>query len=300
MIKLILNATKLVRALRLETVSSSRLKSGLSISGKSGLTTVSTSICELKALASMVPGVKPQPICFPFKFGGGIPERVVIVGGEASNRAIMQELYNRDERRPVVTMGGGTKNVSRADLLRRRITTTFEELMDLKSYQFFNRALYFPGMFEDRVFNNQIGFGVFEKAHKFYNQVKWFQRPIVLDNCLKKLQEGDDILNIFSIVPNIGIREIFPNQLMAGLAITHAFIEGSSLREKIFKLVITGAFWDLDLKPPKGILRVEESSSFEVSKPVSDFWIDGDTINEQVQPGVIRRAPYPIPFMALV
>lgn len=155
-------------------------------------------------------------------------------------------------------------------------------------------------MFERHLFNNQIGFGVFERAHKFYNQVKWFQQPIVLDNCLKKLQEGDDILNIFSIVSNIGRREIFPNQLMAGLAITHAFIEGSSLGRKFFKLAITGAFWDLELRPPKGILTVEKSSSFEVLRPVSDFWIDGDTINEQVQPGVIRRAPYPIPFMALV
>lgn len=95
-----------------------------------------------KALASMVPGVKPQPICFPFRFEREIPERIIVVGGEASNRTVMQELYNRDERQPVVTMGGGTNNVSRSDLLGRRITTTFEELMDIKIYQFANLALY--------------------------------------------------------------------------------------------------------------------------------------------------------------
>lgn len=260
-------------------------------------------------LARKVPGADVFPVTFPLQGRTRTPEKLMMVGGESSVNALTQYLYDRGQVRPVGLLPGSGNNVTRGELIESRATATFEQFMD-KGFKYDKNNLFKPLVFRGMVANNQFGFGRFERAFGYYNEVfrglpygRLRTLRAAVDELVgyERIGLTENILDIYSVVPHIGKLRVFPNQDRLGTDITHARIEGGFFKARLSKLYLTLLFWQAGMTPPKSIIKTEQSISHQVKSVPGEAWIDGFT--KGINPKgdfLMRRSRLAIPFMAIV
>lgn len=234
-----------------------------------------------------------------------LPQRMMVAGGDGSVGAVIQEMFDRRECRPLGILGGGTQNVLYNEhLLNQRAMNIIEFLTaspdELAKFSFR------PGIMGRIVFINQIGFGSYEQADGMLNQHlrpipksirTFFVRGTAL--CIASLSDGRKI-DIYSIVPRIGRVLAFPEQQF-DTGISHGWIEDGERGSR--KLVGTLNSWrNIEGKGLNGSLpefvKIEKGESFSVLTPRT-IWKDGDTVS--IVPGYFRigRTDFSVPVVSL-
>lgn len=243
---------------------------------------------------------------------GELPPKLIVVGGEGSNRAVIQEMYDRGQYRPIGIVGGGTNDVLYHHLLKTGRVMTIREFLDTPADQFPERFLYRPGLARDLVgnnviFNNQIGFGnldvtvgvVNASIRRFPPQTRIKGAKGLLAAIPAVIQKGK-LIDVYSVARNIRNQDVFPHQDQFGNFITHAATAGN-IFQRVNNLVVIRDTYQQNRIPPENILSVRQGIIFSHDAHTKKIWLDGDTINNPFEGMVeIGRADVAIPIFALV
>lgn len=268
--------------------------------------------------------VEAQRVVFPLieKFGSHtdiipmmdkldeLPQKLAVVGGEGSNRAVIQNMYDLGQYRPIGIVGGGTRDVLYHYLKKTGRVITVAEFIDTPPDKFLEKYSYRPGQANDetgatKIFNNHIAVGNYEAAVGALNE-----RLRILPSKIRSgivyraayisavVGSGEDF-NMVSVSGNIGNVDAFDQELF-GSDVTHAWIEGGR-RDQARKLAKTLTLWQRGQRPPETVLKLERKEIFNLNNHSQTIWIDGDTIKNPFRGDIfIKRAETAIPIFALV
>lgn len=241
-----------------------------------------------------------------------LPKKLVVVGGEGTNRMVIQEMYDRGQYRPIAVVGGGTNDVLYHYLLKTGRVMTIAEFLATPADKFPDRFLYRPGLAKDAkgnnvIFNNQIGFGNLDVAvgdvnaaiRRFPPQTRIKGAKGLLAAIPAVIQKGK-LIDVYSVARNIRNQDVFPRQDQFGDFVTHAATSGN-IFQRVNDLVVIRDSYKQNRIPPENILSVRQGIIFSHDAHTKKVWLDGDTIDNPFKWTIeIGRAEVAIPIFALV
>lgn len=242
------------------------------------------------------------------------PSHAFSAGGEGTNLAVTQWMFDNRLVCALGLLGGGTQNVLYNEISKRGVMTV-DEFLRTEVDQFPKESFFHPGQIgEEVIFNNHFGIGVYERAMGRLNADLRFLPVrgirVFLARAIPMLIAvyGEPKMDIFSVVTKVGKISLFPGQDPWGEDISHGLVEtwldllnslrlGRRLRKEPQFCI------------PQNILRREQTGSFNVNISGSSIWIDGDTIRGSqmnVPPydslrglQTVRRSDFAFPVVAL-
>lgn len=244
------------------------------------------------------------------------PSRIITAGGEGTNLAVTQWMFDKKFVCPVGLLGGGTQNILYNEMLGKDVMT-IDQFRQTKVDEFPKEYFFHPGQVGDNVvFNNQFGIGIYETMMGRLNEnLRFIPRKFrPLRAALARITPlllavyGEPKMELFSVVQKVGKIPLFPGQDAFTEDLTHVSVNTwfdliTSLRlgRRLRK--------DPKLCLPQNVIKREQKESFEVNITGNSVWIDGDTIGgSQIQQPpyntlrgsqTVRRSDFAFPIVAL-
>ncbi len=211
-------------------------------------------INDPRVLADSIPFQKPVD---------SFPPKLIVVGGERSVRTVTGEIYRRGENSTLGIVPGGSGNVTYNNLERHgNIVSVHEFIEGLQT----GVVTFHPGQISGEIFNNQVGFGAYERVSGFLNETLRFL-PDGMRTVLSKIFAtvpavfSEEMINMYSVSPYIGKVRSFPQQDFLGNSVTHGQIGG---KLKAQKLAMTLMLWQMGLAAyaPDALFHRTQSERF--------------------------------------
>lgn len=205
-------------------------------------------------------------------------ELILVVGGERSVGTVTREIYRHGENPTLGIVPGGSGNVTFKNLERHGNMVSVNEFIEGSQE---GVVPFRSGQLGKEIFNNQVGFGAYERATGSLNEALRFM-PSGMRTILSKILAtvpaviGDETINMYSVSPYIGRVRAFPEQDFFGDSVTHGQIGGA---QKAQKLAMTLMLWQMGLADfvPDELFHRTQSERFTPDIQSADIWIDGDT-----------------------
>lgn len=223
----------------------------------------------------------------------GIPDNVIIVGGDGTIRASVNWFVNHDENPNLFLAGGGTGNILRRSIEAKGARISPSELIDPQDLTKTSVLCRF-GVIEsgrtENLFVASAGFGGFEREWtKGAERLRGKNLPPLSklylagllsfwSNLKTKDISGDAILEVYSPQETVGPFKVFSendvnleNSLLGSVE-----IEDENPQKALLKLMLTLACWQLGIKVPRSILSLKTGDEFFRQETGNVVNLDGD------------------------
>ena len=220
---------------------------------------------------------------------------LISMGGEGTLLLAMQYLLDLELTRQTIGLfPAGMNNVLHTTLVTAKQSQTVPDFFrEIKADQRNEKFRpYRPGVinFESpQLFFNHVGFGSFEVRNSLYSELlrmlgssarKSVAPLAALAAELFNPTDRSDILSIYSTIPTMANRLVFPGQDVFDSKVTHIQLEKSHRLQNIRKLFLILLMWKrgLPTKIPQDVLKITQCEAFELAYVPQPMWIDGDPV----------------------
>lgn len=233
---------------------------------------------------------------------------ILVVGGDGSLRRVFQLLYEKEDLKPIGTLGGGTNNIFHKALIKAGATLSLEEFLEANLKK--EKYLFRPGNLGDDYFSVTVGAGQFEKIAGLFLERLRVSTPRRLRLHISSFfslvstmaRHNPDLLplDLISASPDFDSITLFPKQELHSSLLTHAWIEEKGSRG-VGKLLLTLFCWQTGIEPPQAVLKTEQKETFHLPNEDSRLWVDGDTLLRRNHGNIlVSRASQAVAITAIV
>lgn len=234
-------------------------------------------------LASKLRIGEPRELAFPLQAIPDEVETAIVVGGDGSVKAVMEELFKRKNPGFLLIVPAGSQNGLYRALTDEKSVVTLEQVQGNDTGHI---RSYTPGSINGELFNHLADV---TKAGTLQLKYAEALRPFTprearafagIAVAYVAIRRGEDFpsygIRTFMPTPFIGKRKVFPQQEVYGDEVTLVALEAKNKLEGAAKMGLFVVYALLGKMPPRAIAEVKTEKSFTVDVYSQELNIDGE------------------------